>query len=187
MRGRADQRHIVDDSAPVDAAEAWKAVGLVNDWVKHAESKAAATMAGAGVAGGVLYNLVKTQKHADPFLAATATATAVAVLLAAACALTALWPRLRAAEKPTSSLYFEHIARKHKDSPDAYVAEFKALARDPEALLEQLAQQIWANARVAKKKYFWAGLALILLAISLVALAGVALNQALASVGVIHG
>ncbi|GAA2152542.1 hypothetical protein FHX52_0777 [Humibacillus xanthopallidus] len=176
-----------DESGPVDAAEAWKAVGLVNDWVKHAESKAGALMAASGVTGGVLYNLVKSQDHPGGFLAIAATTSAVTVLLAAACALTALWPRLHASEPPTSLLYFEHIARRHPKSPAAYIEEFKALATNPDSLLEQLAQQVWANARVAKRKYFWAGLALLCLAVSLVTLACVALNISLVSIGVING
>ena len=46
-------------TSSVDAAEAWKAASLVNDWVRHAETKSAGVLAASGVVGGVLYNLVK--------------------------------------------------------------------------------------------------------------------------------
>lgn len=173
------------DSAPVEAAEAWKAVGLVNDWVKHAEAKAAATLTGAGVAGGVLYNLVQKPQHANALFAVSAIVGAVAVVAAASCAIIGLWPRLRAKEPPTSALYFDHIARRHPKSAASYIAEFKQLVASPEALRDQLAQQIWANAHVARRKHFWAGEALVCLVVALGALAAVALY--LASVGVISG
>jgi Family of unknown function (DUF5706) len=175
------------DNAPVEAAEAWKAVGLVNDWVKHAETKAAATLTAAGVVGGVLYNLIKNQQDAKAPLAVLAVVCAIAVVLSAGCAITALWPRLRAKEPPTSALYFDHIARRHPKSAATYIEEFKHLVASPENLRDQLAQQIWANAHVARRKYRWAGEALVCLVVALGALAAVASYLALASVGVIDG
>ena len=43
---------------------AWKALSLVNDWIKHAETKAGATLAAAGVVGGVLFNLMQDRHNA---------------------------------------------------------------------------------------------------------------------------
>ncbi len=47
-----------------DADQAWKALGLVNDWIKHAEAKASAAMAASGVSAVLLYNLDKSQTNA---------------------------------------------------------------------------------------------------------------------------
>ena len=159
----------------------------MNEWVKHAEAKAAATLAAAGVTGGVLYNLVKAQTSPSWFMATAASVCGIGVLLAGASAIAALWPRLRSKEAATSSLYFDHIARRHPKSHTAYVAEFTNLVTSPMALLEQLAQQVWSNARVARRKYFWGGMALVLLVISLAGLAAVAADLALVSVGVLNG
>lgn len=74
---------------------AWKALTLVNDWVKHAETKAATTLAGAGVAGGVLYNLVKNQSQPGLALSVTATICGAASILAGLTALAALAPKLK--------------------------------------------------------------------------------------------
>lgn len=176
-----------DESAPVDAAEAWKAVGLVNDWVRHAEGKAATTLAAAGVVGGVLYNLVKNETDFDLILAIAAPAAAVLAVVAAVLAVVALWPRLFSREPATSSLYFEHIARRHPKSSDAYVHELRKLIADPAELLEQLGQQVWANARVARRKYRWAGWALVAVMGAACALAIVAARLALNSIGVWSG
>jgi hypothetical protein len=165
----------------VDAAEAWKAVGLVNDWVKHAETKAAATLAAAGVMGGVLYNLVKGQTSFDCLMRLTAPLCGLLVVAAAGCAIVALWPRLARSEPPTSALYFDHIARKHPHSSTEYVKELRALVLAPDELLSQLGQQVWANARVARRKYQAVGWGLVLLFSAGGALALVALDLALRS------
>lgn len=166
----------------VDAAEAWKAVGLVNDWVKHAETKAAATLAAAGVMGGVLYNLVKGQTSYDCLMRLAAPLCGLLIVAAAGCAIVALWPRLAGSEPPTSALYFDHIARKHPDSPTEYVKELRALVLAPDELLAQLGQQVWANACVARRKYQAVGWGLVFLFSGGAALALVALDLALRSV-----
>lgn len=171
-----------DVDPTVDAAEAWKAVGLVNDWVKHAETKAAATLAAAGVMGGVLYNLVKSQTTFDCLMRLAAPVCGLLIVAAAGCAILALWPRLAGNESPTSALYFDHIARKHPHSPIEYVKELRALVLAPDELLTQLGQQVWANARVARRKYRAVGWGLVFLFSAGAALALVALDLALRSV-----
>ncbi len=42
---------------PPDVDQAWKALSLVNDWVKHADAKRGVVLTAAGVSGGVLFNL----------------------------------------------------------------------------------------------------------------------------------
>ncbi|MCV7316643.1 hypothetical protein H7J77_13970 [Mycolicibacillus parakoreensis] len=166
----------------VDAAEAWKAVGLVNDWVKHAETKAAATLTAAGVMGGVLYNLVNGETSYDCLMRLAAPLCGLLVVAAAGSAIVALWPRLAKREPPTNALYFDHIARKHPDSPTEYVKELRALVLAPEELLTQLGQQVWANARVARRKYQAVGWGLVFLFSGGAALGLVALDLALMSV-----
>ena len=185
-KGRSTQPSVAPDAA-LDAAEAWKAVSLVNDWVRHAESKAAATLAAAGVTGGVLYNLVKAQTAPGLLISVAATVCAVGVVAAGAAAIAALWPRLRSNGSATNSLYFDHIARRHPTTYNTYAQELVALVASPAALLDQLAHQIWSNSRVAKRKYFWAGVGLISLVLSLAGLGAIAADLALVSVGVLNG
>lgn len=85
-----------DQGVPPTSCEpdqAWKALTLVNDWVKHAETKSATTLAASGVTGGVLYNLVKDQSNPGWWLTIFGGACGVGVLLAGAFALLALTPR----------------------------------------------------------------------------------------------
>jgi len=48
-----------------DPDQAWKALSLVNDWVRHAETKVAATLAATGVTAGVLFAIWKEWQGAS--------------------------------------------------------------------------------------------------------------------------
>ncbi|MFD4969871.1 Pycsar system effector family protein [Streptomyces sp. NPDC058424] len=158
-----------------NADHAWKALGLVIDWIKHAETKAGATLAATGVTGGVLYNLVKDVRTPSTWLILSSMLCALAVAGAGLCAGLVLWPRLKMSEEPTSLLYFHHIARGHTAS-DTYATSLITLTQDAEALVREIARQGWANAKVAHRKYMWGGRAVRLL---LVALASLAITAAL--------
>ncbi|MFG3359848.1 Pycsar system effector family protein [Streptomyces griseofuscus] len=142
---------------------------MVIDWIKHAETKAGATLAAAGVTGGVLYNLVKDVHRPSSPLIISALVCALAVLATGMCAGLVLWPRLKMREDPTSLLYFHHIARAHAVG-DSYAASLATLTRNPEALVTEIAKQSWANSKVAHAKYMWGGRAIRFLLVALVTL-----------------
>ncbi|WP_336116253.1 Pycsar system effector family protein [Streptomyces sp. PTD9-10] len=154
---------------PPNADHAWKALGLVIDWIKHAETKAGATLAAAGVTGGVLYNLVKGVAHPSTGLILSSMLCALSVVGAGLCASLVLWPRLKMKEEPTSLLYFHHIARGHA-AGDTYASSLIELTQNVEALVTEIARQGWANAKVAHNKYMWAGRAIRFLLTALAAL-----------------
>jgi len=153
----------------VNPDHAWKALGLVVDWIKHAETKAGVTLAATGVTGGVLFNLIKDVKHPSWCLLGSMILCGVSVAAAGLCAGMVLWPRLRMKESPTSPLYFHHIARGHA-APDTYAVSLAELTKGAEALVTEIASQAWANSVVARKKYFWGGVAIRFLLLALVAL-----------------
>ncbi|MCK1822467.1 DUF5706 domain-containing protein [Streptomyces sp. XM83C] len=74
---------------------AWKALNLVNDWVKHAETKSVAALAAAGVAGGVAYNLLKDQSNPGIVLDVVAVVGCLMIFLAGLFAMAALAPQLK--------------------------------------------------------------------------------------------
>ena len=158
---------------PTNAADqAWKVLGLVTDWVKHAESKAAGTVAAAGIVGGVLYGLINSQHRMS---GAVGVAALICGLFAAASVFLAgvsLLPRLRSGGQPTSVLYFTHIASEHGRAvgSSGYAAALRVLLSDQERLVTEIAAQIWANAHVARRKYRWTNLGILLILLALVAL-----------------
>ncbi|MGW3872786.1 Pycsar system effector family protein [Streptomyces sp. NPDC005055] len=168
--GRVTETPLAPEPNPAPNADhAWKALGLVIDWIKHAETKAGATLAAAGVTGGVLYNLMKDVTTPSTWLILASALCALAVAGAGLCAGFVLWPRLKMKEEPTSLLYFHHIARGHAAS-DTYAASFISLTTDMDALVTEIAKQGWANSKVAHEKYMWGGRAIRLLLIALITL-----------------
>ncbi len=162
---------------------AWKALGLVVDWIKHAEAKAGGALAATGVTGGVLYNLVKNQTEPGTWLATASVLCAVAVLTAGVCAALALVPRLGPrADLPESPLYYKHIAGKHPSRPHTYFQDLHRLTASAEDLVREIAEQVWANSHVALRKYTWASRAMVFLVTALAMLAWVALILAIRSV-----
>ncbi|MBB5934349.1 hypothetical protein [Streptomyces zagrosensis] len=97
------------------------ACGPLIDWIKHAETKAGATLAATGITGGVIYNLAKDADTPSNWLIASAALCGIAVVSAGLCAGLVPWPRLKLQEDPTSLLYFHHIARGHAAS-DTYAS-----------------------------------------------------------------
>ncbi|PZS28722.1 MAG: hypothetical protein DLM61_14255 [Pseudonocardiales bacterium] len=154
--------------------DAWKLLDVVVGWVKHAEAKAVATLAAAGVIGGLLYNVVRSEPKPSFPLDACAALCGILVLVAAVCSACALWPRLRLSGTSRSLLYFAHIARDHEKDEGAYVEAFRTLADDQDKMLGQLASQIWSNSRVATQKYWWSNLALVALLLSVGTIASTA-------------
>ncbi|MFJ8976389.1 Pycsar system effector family protein [Streptomyces sp. NPDC102282] len=150
--------------------QAWKVLGLVVDWIKHAEAKAGATLAATAASGVMLYNLSKELNGPSVLLVIALLLCGFSLTFAGVCAGLALWPRLRTKEEPISHLYFSHTARAHAvDS--TYIDALLILTGNPEDLVKEIAAQGWANSKVAHKKYFWCGLAIRFLLSGLVLLA----------------
>ena len=160
-----------------DPDQGWKALGLVNDWIKHAESKTGVALALAGATGGTLYNLVKGLHHPGCVLRLAAVLCGAGVIAAGGCAAMALLPRMRLDRKredPTNLLFFSHIARAYpKDSP-TYVDVLCSLTSKPDELTRHIAHQVHANATVAHRKFIWANRAILALIVALAALGVVA-------------
>ncbi|WP_431917804.1 Pycsar system effector family protein [Nonomuraea jabiensis] len=157
--------------APSGTDDMWKALSLIIDLVKHAETKAGLTLAGAGATGGIVYTLIRSVPLMSVALSTAAGISALLALGAAVLAGLALIPRRRTGAEPVNLLYYQHVAGAYSGRSDTYAEELAALVRNPEALASAIAQQVWANALVARKKYHWAGLALNALLGALAALA----------------
>ena len=83
-------------------------------------------------------------------------------------------------------MYFDHIARAY-NTPEAYGRALRGLVTSGETELQQVAQQVWVNATVARRKYLWAGRALVLLIASIVACSWTGTYLALNSIGLMGG
>lgn len=162
---------------PPDPDQAWKALALVNDWVKHAETKLSVILAAAGVSGGVLFNLVRDRGHPGWLFHLMATVCGVAVLVAGGCAMIGLYPVVRlqrkSADDAVNPLFFHDVADAYKGDAPSYSSVLHTLTTNHDDLVRHLGQQVHANATVAQRKYRWANRAIRALLLDLLALAAV--------------
>ncbi|WP_328475436.1 DUF5706 domain-containing protein [Actinoplanes sp. NBC_00393] len=152
---------------PPATDDAWRALQLQFDLVKHAETKAAATLASCGVLGGLLYSLVSQNKTGGVLFAVLASVTAVAIVTAATAAGLALRPRLFRRETGQNLLFYSAIAHRFGHDAEAFGREFSVLLADRPAMLAALSGQVLSNANVATRKYRATNVAIITLLVAL--------------------
>jgi hypothetical protein len=176
-----------------DPDQAWKALSLVNDWIRHAEAKATAALAASGVTAGVLYNLFHSQAHPSLILSIVVTINVITIIASAGSAVMALVPRLTVRkakpdrvsthavtqvsapsaaipEDPVNLLFFRDIARHYRGDAPTYTQVLSTLTSDPIKLTEYIGHQVHANSDVAHRKYGWANRASVGLAADLIML-----------------
>lgn len=170
---------------------AWKALALVNEWIRHADTKAAVTLAFTGVLGTMTFNLVKDFQHRT-FLFDVLVIVACVLLVAtgAMCGLT-LTPRFTEKKKKkkrnksadqdvkvddvVNRLFYGSISKGFKDKRRQYSDVMRALTADPVELTRDLSDQIHTNAGIATTKNFWVKWAIHAALLAGAAVAGVAI------------
>ena len=135
----------------------WNTYELVNNWISHADAKAAAVLAAVGVfAGFLVTNMEKIVPfiHQSPWYIITSSLL-VCILLAASVLLAflGLLPRLKVGE-PKSLIYFNHISQHTVVDYQNLIAP---ALRNPTKLDSELVYQIWANSKVSTKKFYFVG------------------------------
>lgn len=181
MSDDADEMPTVENwSNEPDPDHAWKALSLVNDWIRHGDAKIGVTLAVTGAAGVMLFNLIKDEASPNCAMKVFGALCAAALLLAAAFAIAGLVPqvkigRRREPEAYTNLLFYKHIARGWEGKTDEFVRALGSLTMDKQDLTKHIGEQVYANATVARRKYVWADRAIKGLATGLLLLAVTAL------------
>lgn len=150
----------------------WKTLDLVLSLIKHAETKAIATLAASGVVGQILFALVQPgSKKAPIAVLVSAGVCALFVTGSGLCAMCVLWPRLKSGDSASNLLYFGDFMGDRSLTRQRYVQAMVELSRRPDDIAEQLAAQVWANADVARRKFRFADSAVSCLLVAMVVLA----------------
>ncbi|WP_436532787.1 Pycsar system effector family protein [Actinoplanes sp. HUAS TT8] len=154
FRRRHAQTPPVPEVRPEPTPEdAWRTLGLVVEWIKHAETKATATLASAGVAGGLLYTLINTADRPGGALIVVASICAAAITVAAVAGAMAILPRLGSRGGHSGLIFYRSITDRFGTDADGFTTAYTELVADRPALLAELTRQIWSNANVATRKY----------------------------------
>ncbi|MFC9979971.1 Pycsar system effector family protein [Gordonia sp. NPDC127522] len=152
---KTDVASAADSGAAPDPDHAWKALSLVNEWIRHSDAKAGVTLAFVGVMGTLTFNLTKDlQNWSLPVVVAAAAACTFMVTAVGLCAWT-LTPRVKDKDDDADSkslLFFASISSHYKGGRPRYRTDLSTLSADPAALTEQLADQVHANALIATVK-----------------------------------
>ncbi|MER6971172.1 Pycsar system effector family protein [Nocardioides sp. NPDC000445] len=142
-------------AATPDADHAWRALALVNEWIRHSDAKAGVTLAFAGVLGTMTFNLAKgSEARSLAFDVLVVVASALLLLTGGLCGWT-LTPRVNdkdAARDAINRLFFASISRNFKGRRQEFADVLHTLTADPVELTRDLADQIHANARIATVK-----------------------------------
>lgn len=158
--GTADDGTIPDEREvpPPNPEHAWKALALVNEWIRHSDAKAGVTLAFAGVLGTMTFNLVKVVECRTTLIDVLVVVTCVLIGLTGGLCGWTLTPRVNdkdADRDAINRLFFASISQNFKGKRSEYASVLHTLTADPVELTRDLADQIHANARIAtvKAKY----------------------------------
>lgn len=128
----------------------WNVYVQINEWIKFADAKAGALIS----LNGVILGFVVSNLDNIRLIIASETCTKVLIILGIISlivslffAIKCIFPKLNVGE-PQSHIFFEHIAKKYTTAK-----EFKKYVDKPIDLNVDLKTQVWANSKVASKKY----------------------------------
>lgn len=147
-----------------DPDHAWKVLALVNEWIRHADAKAGVTLAFTGALGTMLFNLVQQSNRSDLEFSVLVGIACIALLATAVCCGLTLVPRVDDADEVPEAinrLFYASITKNFKRDRVGYAAVLTTLTAVPGDLIEDIAHQIHANARIATVKNEYARRAIV--------------------------
>lgn len=142
---------------------AWRLLAIVNDWIRHSDSKAAVTLAFVGASATLLFNLVKDSHARSCLFDVAVFAACVLILVTAGLCGWTLTPRINDADadpEAINRLFFGSITRHYKGNRPLYREVLSTLSANDDELIKDIADQIHANARIATIKAKYATLAI---------------------------
>lgn len=145
-----------------------KSLSLTNEWVRFLDTKATAVLAANAAIAAALASVAK---DGGWYLLPPLIGILFSIYHGILCIAPRLYPTRGAlpnlldvvgpphftatALEKTSVIFFEHVAE-HANGA-AFLAASREIYSDPERLLEHVAEQVWANARVARNKSYHVG------------------------------
>lgn len=132
----------------------WKTLDTINAWIRFADTKAGGVLALVGIIASIMLSVLAKEgsniSSQYPMFFLLIVLGILSGCGAIFFAILCLIPTLNVGES-TALIYFIHIAQKF-ETPTSYRQAIDKGFTD-EQILSQIADQIWANSKVAWKKY----------------------------------
>lgn len=138
----------------------WEIHKLACEWVRFADSKASIILTAQGVMASFTLPAIMPYAHAfveQKAILIPMTLSALCALVSCFFGIRAIIPRLNVGA-PQSNIFFGHVAKKHPIVV-TFGPEVMAMVADTNSVQAELSMQIWANCKVAWRKYndtWWA-------------------------------
>ena len=132
----------------------WKTYDAINGWIKFSDTKAGAILAANGAILTIAFSKSIDNKDFildNQFILISLSLGFLFGLISMIFAIFCLGPTLSIGE-PKSLIYFGHIAKKY-DSCNRYKIDVAVAFRDELDSIDQITSQVWANSKIAWKKY----------------------------------
>lgn len=140
-----------------DPDHAWKTLSLMNEWIRHSDSKAGVTLAFAGALATMVFTLAKDFTSRTWIFDTLVVLDCVLLVLTGVLCGWTLTPRIHDKEanpEVANRLFFVSIS--HNFKRENYRQALRELISNPTELSNDLADQIHANAQIATTKAKWA-------------------------------
>lgn len=135
-----------------DVEVGWKVLQTTNEWIKHSDVKATVILTFLGVLSNFLFTLLKDLQQRNCIVTVGVSLSVVGLFSGVFFCIKTLRPQIRNDFSPSgNSLFYGDIATVH-DNHAEYARRFRALGKNQEELLEELAQQIYRNSQIAHIK-----------------------------------
>lgn len=134
--------------------EYWKILNKTNDWIKFSDTKAVVILTVYGI---IITTIYSNSKEVYEFLGHSTFSVVLAIIAVALNFLSVLFsfltinPRLKN-PNPNSIIYFGHIQEGNSDYSE-YYAQSQVILSDENEYEKQLAEQVFANSKIAWKKF----------------------------------
>ena len=133
----------------------WKTYNVINEWIRFSDTKAGAILAANGIIASIVLPKLSDHKvflNNHPtlliLLMMGITTAFISIILSIIC----LNPTLKIGTKTNSVIFFANIAENFQ-THDEYEKNALDVLIDEKHAAAQIAQQVWANSKVALKKY----------------------------------
>lgn len=133
----------------------WNTYNTLNEWVRFSDTKATALLAINGVITGFYFSNITELKSIlteKPIVCFPLLMVVIFIFLSTLFSMFCIVPRLKISRKD-SLIFFSDIAKNYSNAEDYGKAIEKSLTGGN--FNKEISPQIWANSKVATKKYNW--------------------------------